>query len=127
MQQLVNNRWFILADLVLVFVYGAAVTISPQLGSWLIVLLLLPWSVRLVFGRFTIRSTTFYYPLVLIAATAGIGLWAAYDRNAAWDKFWIISGSVIIFATLVNQPKANLGIVASLVGLLGVIIAIIFL
>lgn len=127
MQLSVNHRWFSQADLILVFIYGAAVTILPQIGSWMIVLLLVPWMVRLVSGRFVVRRTAFYYPLVLIAVTAGLGLWAAYDRNAAWEKFWIISGSVIIFATLINQPKANLGVVASLAGLLGVIIAIIFL
>jgi O-antigen ligase len=127
MQQLVNHRWFALADLILVFTYAAAVTIFPQLGGWLIILLLVPLGIRLASGNIAYRSTSLYFILALIAVTAGIGIWAAYDQRAAWEKFWIIIGSILIFSILINQPKANLGVVVSLVGLLGVIIAIIFL
>jgi O-antigen ligase len=127
MQQLVNHRWFALADLILVFTYGAAVTILPQLGGWLVILLLVPLGIRLASGNIACRSTILYILLALIAVTAGIGTWAAYDQQAAWEKFWIIIGSVLIFSILINQPQANLGVVVGLVGLLGVIIAIIFL
>jgi tetratricopeptide (TPR) repeat protein len=127
MQQLVNNRWFALADLLIVFAYGAVVTIWPQLGGWLIVLVMLPWLFRIVAGRLNIEKHAFIVPLALIVITAGIGVWAAYDRQAAWGKFWIIIGAVAVFTALVSQPKENLGVVASLVGLMGVIIAIIFM
>jgi hypothetical protein len=127
MQQLVGNRWFALADLIIVFAYGAVVTIWPQLGGWLIVLVMLPWLFRIVAGRLNIEKHAFIVPLALIVITAGIGVWAAYDRQAAWGKFWIIIGAVAVFTALVSQPKENLGVVASLVGLMGVIIAIIFM
>ncbi|UCF29067.1 MAG: hypothetical protein JSW42_05165 [Chloroflexota bacterium] len=127
MQQIVNHRWFTLADLILVFSYGAVVMFRPQIGGWLIVILLIPWGFRLATGRFIHSGAPLNFALALILITAGIGIWAAYDRQAAWEKFWIIIGAIVIFATLINQPKANLGVLAGLVGLLGVIIAIIFL
>ncbi len=127
MQQLVGNRWFALGDLLIVFAYGAVVTIWPQLGGWLIVLVMLPWLIRIVSGRLSIEKSAFIVPLALIVITAGIGVWAAYDRQAAWGKFWIIIGAVAVFTALISQPKENLGVVASLVGLMGVIIAIIFM
>ncbi len=86
MQQLVNNRWFALADLLIVFAYGAVVTIWPYLGGWLIVLVMLPWLIRIVAGHLTIEKSAFSVPLALIIITAGIGVWAAYDRQAAWGN-----------------------------------------
>jgi hypothetical protein len=127
MQQLVGNRWFALGDLLIVFAYGAVVTIWPQLGGWLVVFVLLPWLFRIVSGRVTFEKSVFIVPLALIVITAGIGVWAAYDQQAAWGKFWIIIGAVAVFTALVSQPRANLGVIASLVGLMGVIIAIIFI
>ena len=127
MQQLVGNRWFALAELLIVFAYGAVVTIWPKLGGWLVVLVLLPWLIRIVSGRVTFEKSAFIVPLALIVITAGIGVWAAYDQQAAWGKFWIIIGAVAVSIALVNQPRANLGVIASLVGLMGVIIAIIFI
>lgn len=127
MQQLVGNRWFALAELLIVLAYGAVVTIWPQLGGWLVVLVLLPCLIRIVSGRVTFEKSAFIVPLALIVITAGIGVWAAYDQQAAWGKFWIIIGAVAVCIALVNQPRANLGVIASLVGLMGVIIAIIFI
>ncbi len=127
MQQLVGNRWFALAELLIVFAYGAVVTIWPQLGGWLVVLVLLPWLIRIVSGRVAFKKSAFIVPMALIVITAGIGVWAAYDQQAAWGKFWIIIGAVAVCIALVNQPRANLGVITSLVGLMGVIIAIIFI
>ncbi|MBE9473347.1 MAG: O-antigen ligase family protein, partial [Chloroflexi bacterium] len=122
-----NNRRFALADLIVVFAYCAVVTLWPQFGGWLVVILLLPWLIRIVSGRVTFEKSAFIVPLALIAITAGMGVWAAYDRQAAWGKFWMIIAAVALFLALVNQPRTNLGVVASLVGLMGVIIAITFI
>ena len=127
MQQLVSNRWFSLADLILVLACAAVLYFWPQLGGWLIIIALLPWLTRLAGGRFILEKTLFVFPLVLFILAAGMGVWAAYDQQAAWEKFWIIIAGAVFFAALVSQPKANLGVVAGLVGMLGVIIAIIFI
>ena len=127
MQQLVCNRWFELADLVLALACGIVLYFYPQVGGWVIIIALPPWLIRLASGKFTFERTFFAFPLALFIITAAIGVWAAYDQQAAWEKFWIIISAVVIFAALVSQPKANLGVVAGLVGIMGVIIAIIFI
>ena len=126
MQQLVSNRWFSLADLILVLACAAVLYFWPQLGGWPIIIALLPWLVRLASGKYILERTFFVFPLALFILTAGMGVWAAYDQPAAWEKFWIIIVGAALFAALVSQPKANLGVVAGLVGIMGVIIAIIF-
>ena len=83
-QQLVNNRWFALVDLIIVFTYGAVVTIWPQLGGWLLMLVLLPWLIRIISGRITFEKSVLIVPLALVVITAGIGVWAAYERQVAW-------------------------------------------
>lgn len=127
MQQLVSSRWFSLADLILVLACAAVLYFWPQLGGWPIIIALLPWLVRLVSGKYILERTFFVFPLALFILTAGMGVWAAYDQQAAWEKFWIIIAGAALFAALVSQPKANLGVVAGLVGIMGVIIAIIYI
>ena len=127
MQQLFSNRWYTLAEFISAIIISALIALQPQWGSWLAVIILLPWLARLVSRRLSFERTLFVLPIALIIITAFIGVWAAYDRQAAIEKLWVILGAVAVFVALVNQPKANLGVVASLVGLMGVIIAIIFL
>jgi hypothetical protein len=127
MSQLVNSRWFSLTDIVLVWTCGVVLFIWPQVGGWIIIITLLPWLIRLVAGNLPFERTGFEFPIIVFIVTAGVGVWAAYDRGAAWEKFWIVAGAIIIFIALAGQPKANLGVVAGLVGALGVIIAIYFL
>jgi O-antigen ligase len=126
MKQLVSNRWYSLASLLLVLTCGAVLYLKPQVGGWVILIILLPWMVRLTTGRLTFERTFFVIPLALFIMTAAIGVWAAYDQQAAWEKFWIIISAAALFAAVVSQPKANLGLVTGLVGILGVIIAIVY-
>ncbi len=127
MQQLVNNRWYALAELILVLTYGVVVTIRPSLGRRLIVSLLLPWLIRLAHRRVSFGKIVLVYPIALVIISAAIGVWAAYDRQAAWGRFWIISRPVAVFIALIHQSNANLGVVIRLVGLMGVKITIIFI
>ena len=127
MQQMFSSRWFSLAEFISVLIISGIIVLQPQWGSWLVILILLPWLTRLIFGRLTFERTALVIPVALFLITAVIGVWAAYDQQAAINKLWVILGAFAVFVCLVSQPKANLGVVASLVGLLGVIIAIIFL
>lgn len=126
MRQLVRSHWFSLADLVLACLCGLLVFVRPQWGGWLILIAITPWLIRLLSGNKPFERSGFEIPLLIFIITAGIGVWAAYDKQAAEEKFWIIGVATIIFVALVGQPKANIGGVAGLVGMMGVIIAFYF-
>ncbi len=71
--------------------------VAPQLGPWPLVLAVLPWLWRLERkGRWDWHSP-FDWPLLLFVLTAGVAVWSAYNREAAWAKFWPIVGGVFLF------------------------------
>ena len=97
--------WLPYVDLVCAIVAGGLWYARPQLGAWPLALALAPWAARLVLtGRLT-RRTPFDLPLMLFLLTAGAGLWAAYDRQAAWPRFWLIVGGVLLFYAFVNAES----------------------
>lgn len=81
---------------------------------------------RLAAGCFPFRHTRLDLPLVIFLVTAAIGVWAAYDRDAAWTKFWLMVGAILFFYALAGQPQANLWLVAGLLGFLGALAACYF-
>jgi tetratricopeptide (TPR) repeat protein len=36
------------------------------------------------------------------------GVWAAYNRESAWDKFWVIVSAVALYYAIAGQPRENL-------------------
>jgi prepilin signal peptidase PulO-like enzyme (type II secretory pathway) len=44
----------------------------------------------------------FDLPLALFMLTAILAVWAAYDRDTAWAKFWLTVGAVLLFYALVS-------------------------
>ena len=126
MQQLVSSRWYALAEFICATVIGFIILFQPRWGGGLVFLILLPWLIRVLLGGITFERTSMVIPFVLIIITAIIGIWAAYDRPLAIEKLWVIISAVAVFAALVHQPRENMGVVASLVGLLGVVIVILF-
>lgn len=101
--------WLPYADLLCVIVAWGLWYALPQPGAWPLVLALAPWAMRLATtGRLT-RRTRFDLPLALFLFTAGLAVWAAYDRQAAWSKFWLIASGVFLFYALVNaDPIAEI-------------------
>ena len=79
MRDLVKNRWFALADLVLVSLCGLIWYTWPQVGGWLFLVALLPWFVRLISGSPPYQRTPLDLVLVVFIITAVVGLWATYD------------------------------------------------
>jgi len=78
-------------------------------------------------GRPLWRPTPLDVPLLLILATAAVGVWAAYDREAAWGKFYLIMGALLIFYALARQPQSNLWLAAVGLASMGVLVAGYFL
>ena len=74
---------------------------------WPLLVALVPWVIRFVLTRRLTRRTLFDLPLALFLLTALIGIWAAFDRELAWGRFWMIVGAVFIFYALVNAEPAG--------------------
>lgn len=98
-------RWLPGLDLTCVSLASALWYLLPQVGPWPLFLALLPWILRLAWtGRLTSR-TPLDLPLGLFVVSAGLGVWAAYDRPVAWHKFWLIVAAVLIYYAFANaQP-----------------------
>ncbi len=95
-------KWFPLFDLSCVALAVASWLIWPQLGFIPLILGLAPWGLRWVrIGRPSI-GTSFDIPLIIFLTTALISVWAAYDREAAWSKFWLIIGAILFFFVFAN-------------------------
>lgn len=99
-----RKPWFAYFDLTCVAVAGGLWYLAPAAIPWTLPLSLglTPWIIRFLFsGRLT-RRTPFDWPLLLFLITAVISVWAAYDQPFAWQKFWLIVGSILLFYALAN-------------------------
>ena len=52
-----------------------------------------------------VRRTAFDIPLALFMAAAGLGVWVAYDREPAWDKFVAIAAGIALYYALAFLPR----------------------
>lgn len=102
-------------------------TTSGQAGLWPLLPALAPVLVRHLSDRPLWRPTPLDVPLFLFLATAAVGVWAAYNRPSAWDKFWLIVAALFLFYALARQPRTNLWLAAAGCAALGVMAAGYFL
>lgn len=82
---------------------------------------------RVAAGRFPFQRTRLDIPVALVLLTSIMGVWAAYDSEAASAKFWLVVGGILIYYSLARQPQVNLWALASLFGLIGIGVAAFFL
>lgn len=78
-------------------------------------------------GKLPFRRTLFDLPMGIFLITAAVGVWAAYDREAAWAKFWLLVAGILLYYALASQPRENLKIVAGFMSALAGGIALFFL
>lgn len=123
----VENRWFSLADLLIVLGSGAVWYIRPEFGWKILLIALLPWSVRLLAGKRPFRFTAFDIPILIFVITALVGASVAYDQSGSWAKFWLIAGAVLFFYALAGQPRDNTWIIIGSLAALGGLIAAFYL
>ena len=125
---LVNHNWFPWLDLALVMIAGVMWSVGQGLLTWQPLLIaLLPWLLRLIAGRFHLYRTPFDLPMLVFLISAGVGVWAAYNRPDAWAKFWILVAAILLFYALAGQPINNLWTVAGAIGFSGVLVGAYFL
>ena len=127
MNQTAGNAWFARFDLGCAVTAGLLVELFPQLGGWPLLIGIVPWFIRFVKRQPIFPATRFDFPLVLFLLTAGVGVWAAYDPQSAWIKFWLIASAVLLYAAITRQSKEDLGWLAGLLSLFGTAIALVFL
>jgi len=127
LRHITDNPKFALFELVCVFVACGLWYIQPQLGWWPLLIALSPAVLRLLVGKQFIKPTPLDIAIAVFMVTAGIGVWAAFDREIAWAKFWFLGCAVLIFYALSIQPQANQWIIASFFSLIGILIAVNFL
>lgn len=97
------------------------------LSPWLATRLRLFWQPRLPKQRLLPR-THYAAPLLLFFATAAVSVWAAYDRPAAWAKFWLMVGAWLLFTAFVALTQAGLTQAAAwLLAVFGAALALYFL
>ncbi len=109
-----EGRWFALADLSCAALAAAWWTTRLSIGWWPLTIGLVPWVLRALAGRAPFRHTAFDALVALFGLTAVGGVWAAYNRETAEAKFWVIAGAILLFYAVAGQPRANLGIVTGL-------------
>lgn len=125
---LVNSRWYALADLGCVAIACALWYVSRGEMSWRPLLIaLLPLIGRIAVGQFPIRRTRFDGLFALFLLTAVVGATVAYNPQIAWNKFWLILGAILLFYALAGQKLRNLWPVATAFGLFGTAVALYFL
>lgn len=80
--------------------------IKPDWGIWFILIALLPLLLRVAGSGF--RFAPLDGLVIVFAATAWAGYWAAYDQTAAWNKAWLVMTAVLLYFSLKAQPEQNL-------------------
>ncbi len=127
LRRLIDTDTYALADLALATLAAGLWLVLPRLGGWLLIAALLPWVPRLLAWRFPIRRTPLDLALAVFMITAGAGVWAAYDRALALDKFVVVLLAVAIYYALAGQPRENWIWIARAATALAVWIALVFL
>jgi hypothetical protein len=112
LQQVINNRWFTVVNLLLVVVCGIIWILIPEFGLFFTLLALLPNGLRLLAGRPPFQRTPFDWFMAIFLITTWVGYWAAYDKTTAWIKFWLIITAVLLYYALSDQPSKNLGLLS---------------
>jgi len=97
LNRLVVSRWFALADLACASVAALWGYAQPAAGGWVLLVALVPWLLRLASGRFPFQRTIFDLLVAIFLLTAFVGVWAAYDRQTAWSKLWIILVAILLY------------------------------
>lgn len=114
LRSLDDNRWFALADLLVVVISAVAWILIPKLAIWFTLIALLPRILRLLGGRLPFQRTPLDWLIAIFLVTAWVGYWVAYDQSAAWIKFWLIVSAVLLYYALSSQPRQNHGFLSFL-------------
>jgi tetratricopeptide (TPR) repeat protein len=127
MIDLAKDRWFPAVNLGLATLAAMLWYLtSGRIGWPLVVVILVPWLLRIAAGRFPFRRSRFDGWLLIFGATAVLGTFTAYNRELALGKFWVIVGAMGIYFALVSVSRRDAWLVAGATGPVGALLAIYF-
>ncbi len=127
MIELANDRWFPVVNLALAT--GAATLwymTSGRAGWPLLVVILVPWILRIAAGRSPFRSSRFDGWLLIFGVTAVIGTFTAYNSETAAGKFWVLFGAMAVYLAIVTVSRRDAWLLAGATGPVGALLAIYF-
>lgn len=128
LDQVVSSRWFALTHLLFVIGSGLLWIFKPEIGVLpIITIALIPWVVKILAGSTSFRNEPLDWFILIFLITGWVGYWAAYDKETAWNKVWLIVLTVLLYYALSTQPKENLEWVSLLLYSVGVGVSIYFL
>lgn len=94
--------YFSYIDMACAFAATAMWLERPSLGPWPLLVALAPWAVRWWIGGRPSIGTAFDWPMLVFIFTMAVSVWAAYDREAAMAKFWLLVGAALLFYAFAN-------------------------
>jgi len=122
-----NSPWFALFDLACVILGILLGRLNTQFAGPLLLIALIPWTLRLMVGRFPFHKTGLEGWIAIFLATALLGANLAYQPGDAWSKFWLLVGGVVLFYALAGQPAENVNWAAALLSVFAAGVAVYFL
>lgn len=130
LRKLVRSEEFAPAHLLVALVCGWAWVAAPHDGAapaLLALPVLLFWLARLIARRPPFPRTRIDLLVWLFLLTAGVGVWASYNREAALSKFFVLLGAVFVFYAIVGHWRKGLLFPVLLLGVLAAGVALYFL
>lgn len=99
---------------------------AGRIGWPLLVVILVPWALRMAAGHFPFRRSRFDGWLLIFGVTAVLGTFTAYSSEQAWGKFWVLVGAMAIYFAIVTVSRRDAWLLAGAAGPVGALLAIYF-
>ena len=136
LRRLVEDPWFSSLRLGTASAAWVVWVWKPSLG-WVLALAAVPWLLQALVGKLSFQPTFLDVSLVLFLLTAGVGLWAGYDRDGSravyanpigWQKLWglLLAGLFYYALAAMKTPAARRRALGLLVGL-GAVVSVVFI
>ena len=125
-KRIVDDPRFFLVEFICIILALILWTRFPGFTWQPLLVAITPLLLRISAGRPPFIRTPFDIPIVIFLLMAVVALWAAYQPEDAWIKFWFILISILFYYHLGRQPAKNLWTVAVILCLMGFGISIYF-
>ena len=127
MKRIIDHPGFFLFEFSCITLAVVLWKIFPRLNLLPLLIAITPLLLRITARRSPFTRTPFNLPIAIFVMTAGVGIWAAYQPEVAWNKFLFLITAILFYYLLARQPADNLWIAAFVLSLIGFGISIYFL